>query len=47
MVKKIVILFTMAVMLVSLAACGKKQGGADNAGDGETGFKGKNICDTT
>ena len=35
MVKKIVILFTMAVMLVSLAACGKKQGGVDNAGDGK------------
>lgn len=36
MVKKIVILFTMAVMLVSLAACGKKQGGVDSAGDGKT-----------
>lgn len=36
MLKKIVILFTMAVMLVSLVACGKKQGGVDSEGDGKT-----------
>lgn len=34
--KKIVVLFTIAVMLVSLAACGNKQNRVGNAGDGKT-----------
>lgn len=36
MVKKIVTLFMVVVMLVSLTACGSKQGSADKAGDGKT-----------
>lgn len=36
MVKKIVTLFMVVVMLVSLTACGSKQGSTDKTGDGKT-----------
>lgn len=34
--KKLITLFTIAAVFVSLTACGNKQGGADRAGDGKT-----------
>ena len=36
MVKKIVTLFMVVVMLVSLTACGSRQGSTDKTGDGKT-----------
>ncbi len=36
MKKKLITLFMIAALLVSLTACGNKQGGSDRAGDGKT-----------